>query len=150
VGGEAVGGEAVGGEVDRLEIVARLAVARAEVEATSQRLIESRSRLAATRLETASGRTERQKLHEVAFARLQARLESQPVIEQAKGVLIARTACQPEEAFDILRRASQRTNVRVRDLAADIVSRASQGEKPVSAGRQGQGRPPDRHTANAR
>jgi AmiR/NasT family two-component response regulator len=34
-----------------------------------------------------------------------------PVIEQAKGILIAQTGCTPEEAFDMLRRASQRSNV---------------------------------------
>jgi hypothetical protein len=40
---------------------------------------------------------------------------------------MAQAACRPDEAFDILRRASQRTNIKVRDLAADIVQRACEG-----------------------
>jgi len=42
------------------------------------------------------------------------------VIEQAKGVLMAQHGCGPEEAFDLLRRASQRFNVPVRVLAARL------------------------------
>ena len=67
-------------------------------------------------------------LHDSAFARLAARLESQPVIEQAKGILIARVGCTPEEAFGLLRTASQRTNVPIRDLARDIVGRTASTE----------------------
>jgi hypothetical protein len=115
----------------RLDVHARMEAARADVEANVKRLAECRSRLAATRVELADGRTVRQQLHDSVFARLQARLESLPVIEQAKGVLMARTGCQPDEAFDILRRASQRTNVKVRDLAQDVVNRASGGGKSV-------------------
>lgn len=50
-------------------------------------------------------------------------LESRVVIEQAKGLLMAggRTA---NEAFDILKRASQRENRKVRDVAADVVAEA--------------------------
>jgi PAS domain S-box-containing protein len=49
-------------------------------------------------------------------------LESRGVIEQAKGVLIAREGCSDDEAFDMLRRASQRMNRKLRDVAADLVS----------------------------
>jgi GAF domain-containing protein len=45
------------------------------------------------------------------------------VIEQAKGILMAQHGCGPEEAFDLLRRASQRFNVPVRVLAARLVQR---------------------------
>ncbi len=48
-----------------------------------------------------------------------------PVIEQAKGVLMAQQRCGPDEAFDLLRRASQRANVKVRFLAALIVEQIS-------------------------
>jgi hypothetical protein len=113
--------------VDAGDLHARLEAARAMVEANVARLEESRSRLSASREESAMARSERQQLQYSAFARLQARLESLPVIEQAKGVLMAQAGCHPEEAFDILRRASQRTNFKVRDLAADIVERASKG-----------------------
>jgi hypothetical protein len=60
-----------------------------------------------------------------AQARLLARMESMPVIEQAKGVLMVQSGCSPDEAFDLLRRASQRANIPVRELAAQIVARTA-------------------------
>jgi AmiR/NasT family two-component response regulator len=60
-------------------------------------------------------------LHDSAFARLQARLDSMPVIEQAKGTVMARNRCGPDEAFELLRRASQRANIKVSVLAERIV-----------------------------
>ena len=57
------------------------------------------------------------------YARLWARLETMPVIEQAKGILMGQSGCGPEAAFDLLRRASQRSNVPVRELAVQIVAR---------------------------
>ena len=54
-----------------------------------------------------------------------AQLDTMPVIEQAKGVLMAQHGCGPDEAFDLLRRASQRFNVPVRVLA----TRLAHGEK---------------------
>jgi hypothetical protein len=47
--------------------------------------------------------------------------DTRPVIEQAKGILMAQRRCGPDEAFDLLRRASQRFNVPVRVLAARLV-----------------------------
>ena len=60
------------------------------------------------------------------YARLLARLESMPVIEQAKGIIMAQSHCGEAQAFDLLRRASQRSNVPVRELAAQIVAKAAQ------------------------
>jgi hypothetical protein len=75
-------------------------------------------------LEQAVAPVYREKLLErSSCARLLARLETMPVIEQAKGIVMAQTHCEPAEAFDILRRASQRSNVPVRDIAALIVAR---------------------------
>jgi two-component system, response regulator / RNA-binding antiterminator len=54
-----------------------------------------------------------------------ARLETMPVIEQAKGIIAAQSHCTDTDAFDRLRQASQRTNVPVRDLAAQIVAGAA-------------------------
>ena len=55
-------------------------------------------------------------------------MEHRAVIEQAKGVLMVTQKCTADEAFDLLRRASQRENRKLRDLAADIVARTtSQG-----------------------
>jgi GAF domain-containing protein len=48
--------------------------------------------------------------------------QSRAVIDQALGILIAQCHCTADEAFDILRTNSQRTNRKVRDLAADIVA----------------------------
>jgi ANTAR domain len=59
-------------------------------------------------------------------ARLLARLESIPVIEQAKGIIMAQSHCGEAQAFDLLRRASQRSNVPVRELAARIVAKTGQ------------------------
>lgn len=59
------------------------------------------------------------------YARLLARLETLPTIEQAKGIVMAQSHCTSAAAFDMLRRASQRSNVPVRDLAAQIVADAS-------------------------
>ena len=60
-----------------------------------------------------------------AYARLQARLASMPVIEQAKGVIMAQYGWPEDQAFDALRRASQRENIKVRDLAASLVAQAA-------------------------
>lgn len=59
-----------------------------------------------------------------ALARMTAQLATMPVIEQAKGILIARTGCDPDQAFDQLRGASQRANVPVRVLAARLVEQS--------------------------
>ena len=51
-------------------------------------------------------------------------MRSRAVIEQAKGVLMARSPqMTADEAFDVLRKASQRENVKVRDIAQRIVDR---------------------------
>jgi GAF domain-containing protein len=52
---------------------------------------------------------------------LESALESRAVIEQAKGILMARQGCSSDEAFDILRRASQRSNRKLRQIAQDLV-----------------------------
>ena len=46
------------------------------------------------------------------------------MIEQAKGVLMRDHQCDAEEAFEMLRHASQHTNRKVRDVAAAIVNDA--------------------------
>ena len=57
-------------------------------------------------------------------AGLRAAMESRAVIEQAKGVLMARDRCTPDEAFAVLRRISQHGNVKLRDLAQTVVEAA--------------------------
>jgi len=113
-----------------LTLTERVAAARAALAENSERLAAAAERLRVTRYSLANGRSQREQLHESAYARLRAKLETMPVIEQAKGILIAQTGCTPEEAFDMLRRASQRSNVRVSELAAGIVDRAVSRERP--------------------
>lgn len=49
-------------------------------------------------------------------------MQSRAVIEQAKGILMARSPqVSADEAFELLRKASQRENVKVRDIAQRIV-----------------------------
>ncbi|UOY00472.1 GAF and ANTAR domain-containing protein [Blastococcus sp. PRF04-17] len=48
-------------------------------------------------------------------------MDSRAVIEQAKGVLMAQRHVDAEQAFEILREASQRYNRKLRDIALGIV-----------------------------
>ncbi len=51
-------------------------------------------------------------------------MASRAVIEQAKGVVIAQQRVTPDEAFEILARASQAANRKLRDIAQSIVDGA--------------------------
>ena len=51
-------------------------------------------------------------------------MDSRAVIEQAKGVLMAQRHVDADQAFDILREASQRYNRKLRDIAQGIVEGA--------------------------
>jgi GAF domain-containing protein len=53
---------------------------------------------------------------------MRAAMESRAVIEQAKGVLMAQRHIDADQAFEVLRDASQRYNRKLRDLAAGIVA----------------------------
>ena len=59
-------------------------------------------------------------LHEVASG-LQAAMQSRAVIEQAKGMVMAREGCTADEAFTLLARTSQRDNIKLRELSRQIV-----------------------------
>lgn len=52
-------------------------------------------------------------------------LASRDVIGRAKGILMARQNLTDDEAFDLLRRASQRMNLKLRDVAARIADPAA-------------------------
>ena len=56
-------------------------------------------------------------------------MESRAVIEQAKGVLMAQRHVTAEQAFEILREASQRYNRKLRDIATGIVD-STQANQP--------------------
>ena len=55
-------------------------------------------------------------------------MESRATIEQAKGVLMAQRGIDAQQAFDLLREASQRYNRKLRDIAAGIIS-STQGRR---------------------
>lgn len=48
-------------------------------------------------------------------------LESRDVIGQAKGILMARRNCTAEAAFEMLRKASQHRNIKLREIADQVV-----------------------------
>jgi GAF domain-containing protein len=54
-------------------------------------------------------------------------MATRAVIEQAIGVVMALERCDAEAAFAVLRRASQGRNVKLREVAADMVARVSRG-----------------------
>lgn len=56
-------------------------------------------------------------------------MQSRAVIEQAKGIVMAQSKVGADTAFDLLVKASQRENRKLRDLAADIVTRYSREAK---------------------
>jgi GAF domain-containing protein len=60
-------------------------------------------------------------------------IRSRAVIEQAKGVLMARSGATSEEAFEVLRRASQRENRKLREIAVEIVQGTSRTAGPADA-----------------
>lgn len=57
---------------------------------------------------------------------LSAAMQSRAVIEQAKGILMGAQRCSADEAFQILVRASQRENRKLRAIAEGVVRRALQ------------------------
>ena len=63
--------------------------------------------------------------------RLRRALSTRGVIDQAVGIIIAHQHLTPEEAFAVLRRISQTRNVRLHEVAKDLVTRASSGSPAV-------------------
>jgi GAF domain-containing protein len=62
--------------------------------------------------------------------RLQRAMRSRAVIEHAVGIVMAGGGRTPEEAFQLLVRASQRDNRKLRDIAADIVDHTVHRQQP--------------------
>jgi GAF domain-containing protein len=52
-------------------------------------------------------------------------MKSRATIEQAKGILMGVQRCGPDEAFEMLVRASQRENRKLREIAEQIVARTT-------------------------
>ncbi|MFJ9906206.1 ANTAR domain-containing protein [Streptomyces sp. NPDC101152] len=58
---------------------------------------------------------------------------SRPVIDQARGVLMAAHGCTSEQAWDVLREASQHSNTKLREVAAAVVATAGSQGTPLPA-----------------
>jgi len=121
------------GDTDDAPEIARLAALWLRAERARQRAIVLRAQGQAIR--AMRTRASAQELLAASpLARLQARLETMPVIEQAKGILMAEHRCGPDEAFDLLRRASQSANVRISVLAARMVEQIASPEPQANRG----------------
>ncbi|MFF8990083.1 ANTAR domain-containing protein [Streptomyces sp. NPDC014983] len=57
-------------------------------------------------------------------------LDSRPVIDQARGVLMAAHGCTPDQAWEILRDASQHSNTKVHRIATAIIASAAPDGPP--------------------
>jgi hypothetical protein len=68
-------------------------------------------------------------------ATLRVALTSRSVIDQAIGILIAQQQCSIDDAFALLRRTSQGRNVKLRDVAAQIVDSAQRHQPGKPRGR---------------
>ena len=61
-------------------------------------------------------------------------MKSRATIEQAKGILMGAQRCSADEAFQILVRASQRENRKLREVAEDLVNRVQHRVPPSPSG----------------
>ncbi|MFW3173027.1 GAF and ANTAR domain-containing protein [Geodermatophilus sp. CPCC 206100] len=68
-------------------------------------------------------------------------MESRAVIEQAKGVLMAQRHLDAEQAFEVLREASQRYNRKLREIAAGIVASTQPAADARATGASGPATP---------
>jgi AmiR/NasT family two-component response regulator len=82
---------------------------------------------------------ERLELLERENAQLRQALESRIVIEQAKGVLGERYATSVDVAFELLRRGARSSQMRLHELAADVVA-SSETPWPIQRERERVGR----------
>ncbi|CAM5377269.1 hypothetical protein SALBM311S_06221 [Streptomyces alboniger] len=76
-------------------------------------------------------RAEQLRLLEEEVEQLRHAIVSRPVIDQARGILMATQGCTSEEAWTILRQASQLSNTKLRTVAAAVTaSTGSDGSPP--------------------
>jgi len=64
------------------------------------------------------------------LAGMRAAMDSRAVIEQAKGILMERHKYTEDQAFTQLSRASQNTNIKLRDVADELVRTGALPERP--------------------
>ncbi|WP_329048013.1 GAF and ANTAR domain-containing protein [Amycolatopsis sp. NBC_01488] len=88
--------------------------------------------LLATHASLALAHTEAVLAAELESANLRRAVDSRDVIGQAKGILMQRRGITADEAFDVLRRASQDLNVKLADLARTLAARHTEVDLPVA------------------
>lgn len=86
---------------------------------SERRRVERFAEQATTAIALAVQRNEQQHLAQ----QMEEALASRSVIDQALGVLMAQERCTAGAAFDLLRRHSQNTNRKLRDVAVDVITR---------------------------
>ncbi|WP_413115959.1 ANTAR domain-containing protein [Streptomyces sp. CY1] len=59
-------------------------------------------------------------------AQLRQAMETRPVIDQARGMVMALCPCPSDAAWEVLVEVSQNTNTKLRDIAADLVATTEQ------------------------
>ena len=126
------------GDLRRVD-AARLEAARLKSEGLVRKCAQARADARATRDQVRLCRSQRETLRASPPAGRQAGLGCIPVVEQAKGIVMAQQGCRPEEAFDLLQRASQRANVLTYVLAVQVVEYLASSENgsnvtPISLG----------------
>jgi AmiR/NasT family two-component response regulator len=68
-----------------------------------------------------------------------AKVESRGIIERAKGILMEREKCSADEAFQMLVRASQTLNQKLRQVAQEVAEDAEGPEGPNLSAEAGKG-----------
>jgi hypothetical protein len=66
-------------------------------------------------------------------AQLEQALQSRAVIDYAIGIIMAESRCDADQAFTMLTRASNNRNIKLRDLATEIVTQVGGRPQPHSA-----------------
>ncbi|RSO23005.1 hypothetical protein DMH15_32525 [Streptomyces sp. WAC 06725] len=77
-----------------------------------------------------SGDAEQVALLRQEVEQLRQALDSRPVIDMARGVLMGHLGCSPLEAWKILKEVSQHSNVRLRVMAESVTAAVTE-EKPL-------------------
>jgi hypothetical protein len=118
------------------DLEAASAFYRAEVDAVEESRESSNLRFAEYLQATASSARSYATIAEEVEG-LRAALASRAVIDQAKGMLMITRGCGADEAFELLVRASQTRNVKLREVAQSLLQRATAGHPATNQTRSG-------------
>jgi hypothetical protein len=124
-------------EAPRASITDRCLSAQLHARQILEQAAETQARLRATMADVREGRARRAPLHDAAYARLATRLATLPLVEQAKGILVAQIGCSSQEAGDVLRIAARGSETKLRELAAKIIDDAVRNSRKPAPGAQG-------------